>query len=84
MTSELKEIFRWRKSSEEVPFYKEFGHSPEVVGITQYRDREIYRYIKGEWFNSVTFSEEPCIPPIYWHYLPQRPSQEEIDIELNN
>lgn len=68
----LEEMFRWRKSSEEVPVYQNFGHSLVVIGVDKHRDRGFYRYVRGQWMGI-----DDSIP-VFWHYLPQRPSIEEI------
>ena len=78
----MEDIFRWRKASEETPKEKIFGESLEVLGIDCLRVRNIYKNVRGSW-TKLPF-RVTCKPPIYWHYLPQRPSQEEIDNELNN
>jgi len=77
------ETFNWRKSTEEKPMYHKFGHSLEVVGVDRYRFRSLYKYIRGEWYLSTDYTVAVNEPPILWHYLPQRPSIQDI-YELNN
>jgi len=67
-------IFRWRDTKEETPFYNTFGESEEVIGIDEYRVRRLYVYIRGGWFYSTDYSSDPVTPPIEWHHLPQRPT----------
>lgn len=76
-------MFHWRKTSEEKPFYNKFGSSNEVLGINELRQREIYVYTRGSWYWE-GMPDFKVDPPIYWHYLPERPSQKEIDNEFNN
>jgi len=78
---DIEEIFKWRETSEEKPFYKEFGNSNEVVGVDALRTRSIYIYSRGVWFLNDSW-ERPAIPPIYWHYLPQRPPHKEIKSQI--
>lgn len=86
----IEEVFKWRDSKKEVPFYKMFGQSNEILGVDKHNNRSIYIYRRGEWYLSVNYGTNPSKPPIFWHYLPKRLSkytkelQEEHKNVINN
>ena len=67
----MTNVLRWRDTKLEVPEYKIFGHSPQVIGLDVYNDRNICRYIRGGWYD---VEGDSLPPPVKWHYLPKRPS----------
>lgn len=80
-----EDILKWRDTEKEKPFYQIFGLSDEVVGIDLYSNRKLYVYIRGVWYFSTDYSSKPVEPPIKWHYLPERPFINPLEItnELN-
>lgn len=74
------EVFKWRKSVDELPPMGMFGYSSEVIGLTSDRTRAIYLY---SYKNDRWESRDTNKPPILWHYLPSRPTSLEIQNEFN-
>ena len=80
----MSDILKWRKASEK-PAEKFFGYSLEVLGINKKRERGLYCYGRGKWLDVSGSDDFPEVePPVFWHYLQERPSIEEIEEVCQN